>query len=137
MNKIQAIPYYAVSDIKEPCNFISILDSKMPEVIVDNKNCKNKLTLIFDDIKEFIPEYPEMVLFNESMAQEVFDFYNQHKDNGLNWYIQCTAGASRSYAIARCLADNVGLQFINANENEQFLGNKRVYKYLNHLFLEG
>lgn len=132
MNEIQAIPYYAVSEIKEPCNFISILDSNMPEVIDDNKNCKNKLTLVFDDITEFVLE---MVLFDESMAQEVFDFYNKHKDNGLNWYIQCTVGASRSYAIARCLADNAGLKFVNANENEQFLGNKRVYKYLNHLFL--
>lgn len=77
-----------------------------------NDNTLGVLILRFDDTVSLESwkecgwpevENREPVLFNEDMAQQVIDFYNQHKGKAETILVHCHAGISRSAAIGSCL----------------------------------
>lgn len=83
--------------------FISITGS-IP-MAVFSKNCKNIVTLLFDDIySSDILRYAGFagVLFRDIQADKIIEFVHYHRNTPANkiLYVNCAAGVSRSGAVA-------------------------------------
>jgi len=118
------------------------------ETILDSAH--NVLNLWFDDAEEEIPlnhqlwrkfgventEADEMKLFNEDMANTIFEFVKAN-ENAKGWILHCTAGINRSGAVGGFLADYFGINYLEfKGYNPQVVGNSLVKKLLTRKLLE-
>lgn len=101
---------------QEPHIWISINDPNDSTRLPINEWTKETLVLHFDDaesdenwketgFKDFYNR--DCILFNESMALQVFDFFNKHKDIE-NLLIHCHGGISRSAGVGSFLSQVIG-----------------------------
>lgn len=121
---------------------ISILNYDDTEKVIEDIVGKS-ITLFFDDIGHFntIPEdilkiYPNLILFNGEHAKKIIDFQKSLSDKIEYIIIHCTAGISRSGAVATFLQS---IYHKNDEDNEWFsrnnrhiIPNKHVLKVLNN-----
>lgn len=91
---------------------------------VENKYCKGVLTLYFDDIYKKVDGY---VLFDEQMANAIFDFIIKHKSVD-TLLIHCYAGRSRSKAVGAFITKMLGGD--NSKYFSTSVPNMHVYKVL-------
>ena len=121
---------------------ISILNYDDVEKVIEDIPGKS-ITLFFDDIGHFdkIPDdllniYDKLILFNRDHAKKIIEFQKSLSDKIEYIIIHCTAGVSRSGAIATFLQD---IYHENDEDNEWFsknnrhiIPNKHVLKVLNN-----
>jgi predicted protein tyrosine phosphatase len=69
------------------------------------------LRLKFDDIETFGPYGERGVPFDESDAKQVIKWLDQNKHKISALYVHCWAGISRSAAVAKFIAEKLGLPF--------------------------
>lgn len=95
----------------------------------------NVLNLWFNDVEEDCPDV-ESVLFDEIMAQKVFDFVQNNSDKRA-WFLHCTAGICRSGAVGDVLADYFEIPYQEFKyHNSQIRPNSLVRKELRKVFFE-
>lgn len=121
---------------------ISITDPGSKEnVFVADPNRVEILSLQFSDFdivrfpgaRKYIKEVnddsffkPWIVLFDYTMAKQIFDFYQKHEKNVGYFLIHCEAGISRSPAVAAalCLYETGNDEYFF----QKYLPNKHVYR---------
>lgn len=65
---------------------------------------QNILNLWFDDAEELHEEVPELVLFNDEMANQIVRFVESNQ-SAKTWFIHCMMGKCRSGAIGDVLSE--------------------------------
>lgn len=108
---------------------ISINSSDEP-FLIEGKNMKNLqkaglemvMSIRFDDIKSMDYEkikivHPKIILFNEDHARKIIEFIDlaQRKLEPMTLLIHCTAGVSRSGAVATFISEYLNLPFHDEN----------------------
>lgn len=99
------------NNIPENSAFISIADPdwkelEMPEITSHwfSDNIPHVMNLEFHDINgETVEGRTDLIGFNTEMAEKLFSFIEEHI--GCDFYIHCSAGASRSQGVARFIFD--------------------------------
>jgi predicted protein tyrosine phosphatase len=130
----QVKPEYAIISIHEPKNKILTGYSEAWPVILPNSD--NVLNLWFNDCEEPNPDI-EAVLFDEDMADVVFNFVEKNKESKF-WVLHCTMGQSRSGAIGAFLADYFEIKWEDfKRDNPQIKPNALVSKLLTKRLLQG
>src|SRR5574343_295279 len=83
---------------------LSISDSDTPHPpFPENDRCRGILRVIFDDMDYGSADIERAtVLFDDNLAREILDFWEQHRDVQ-TFYVHCNAGHSRSPAVAAAL----------------------------------
>lgn len=132
---MQAVVY----DRKTVCNISPAIDIVLINITTPNRDYwntvrlagwKDLLQLNFHDIVDINDHnFPELVIFNESLAKQTFDFLT--KNIGNNFIIHCDAGMSRSVAIGAFLRDffNYDVKF-NGKATDDRYKNVLVYNLL-------
>lgn len=139
--KIIAYPRFYFCKIKDDlinnnrCALISILNYDDTEKIIEDIPGKS-VTLTFDDIGRYdiIPEdllspYCNMILFNKEHAEKIINFQKTLGKEIEYIIIHCTAGVSRSGAIATFL------QEIYNDDNDWFIKNNNIHPNIHVLTL--
>jgi predicted protein tyrosine phosphatase len=123
------------------CALISILNFDDTHTIVDDIPGKS-MSVFFDDIGHYdvIPgglmdHYSKLTLFNEDHAKKIIDFQKTLGPEIEYIIVHCTAGVSRSGAVATFFQDmyNIGNDESNewfAKNNRQIIPNRHVLKIL-------
>lgn len=91
------------------------------------------LRLQFDDIETFGPYGEPGVPFTVSDAKQVIDWVEQNKDRITAIYVHCWAGISRSAAVAKFIAEKLGLPFNQSYDSY----NPYVYRTLKAVDSDG
>ena len=97
------------------------------------------LTLRFDDVDA---EQEGMQLFDAAMAAQVLAFADRHQDSqdSIELVVHCTAGQSRSAAVALFLAERFGVQCWKESRRVDWRWpnyNRLVYRVLTKVSQEG
>lgn len=107
--KIIPIPRHQVENDQSQFNEKHILISiaaplATPIHIPDNENRIGILRAYFNDLDKELENMEGMILFNKDHAKNIIAFVNKYKNTVDTIYINCTAGISRSPAIAAALS---------------------------------
>lgn len=89
-----------------PWAVISICEAGDFPVIQENEFQKGRLNLQFHDADGFAYEQDgvEIILFNDTHAQQIIDFYGQMEAAGVEvLFVHCLMGQARSAAVAAAL----------------------------------
>lgn len=91
---------------------------------------RDVLVLEFDDLTddELPTTLPNAKLFSREQGRALLDFMRQHED--AHWLIHCDAGVSRSAAVARFVAANLGVEAVGTEIRDTGLANGRVLRVL-------
>jgi predicted protein tyrosine phosphatase len=140
-------------------NWVSIRDIGHDELYEDISNiCENLCIIEFDDITCYNvlhnllhPYFKKtlsnrnLVYFNETLANRIFEFAKNVFDSGEELNIHCYAGKSRSQAIGYVLNQYFNL-YLESNlidfernikeNNSNFMGNSDVIKVMNKVMIE-
>lgn len=110
---------------KAPKNTVLISINNYKQSNLEN-NYEDCLYLTFDDIT--FKKYP-FILFNKNHFNSIMSFIKKHKDKDI--YINCTAGISRSGAVALgiALALNDEDLFWDIVKNNMILPNEYILSY--------
>lgn len=113
-------------------NIISVIDPIYYPIFNENDDV---LTLFFWDLERPMRGYSE--LFTEDMADEVLDYFDLKINNGKDWLIHCTAGISRSGAIASFLREQLNINYREfMDKNPRVNPNMLVLRTLRNKFNE-
>ena len=128
IGKIIVVPYKTIPMLyfDEPWGMISIISSKSCENITTHPgnfcpNLQDRLNLRFND-----GAYGGD--FNEKIANEILDFFEDNNDNYKLWVVHCIMGMSRSPAVAAVLG-----RILYNHDKDWFthrIPNASVYKLL-------
>lgn len=124
--------------LKEQSFFISINDTCGTEEVPYFKPSKNVLVLFFDDVDHDFQSGEHFIkAFTSEQAVEVLEFIQKHKEKE-SCIIHCTAGVSRSGAVATFVNDNFGgSDKIDFDKNNPYiLPNALVLQLLNRALRE-
>ena len=87
------------------CISIGSFDGDWPNITAVNR--MGLLKLHFHDADEKAEDAEVLTLFSEAHADQILDFFNQHKDVDYI-LVHCTAGRSRSPAVAAAITKILG-----------------------------
>lgn len=118
---------YSLRKLNLNCIIISINDSGYNTIIHENLKIIDVLTLEFDDIG--IP-IENLKLMTMDDGYKIKNFIDKYKDSINNIVVHCTAGISRSAAVACCLARYLNGDDTYLFEIGKYIPNKFVYKCL-------
>ncbi|MGL4573078.1 MAG: hypothetical protein ACRCVJ_18705 [Clostridium sp.] len=112
-------------DLEEDYIVISINNTNDTTKIYKNEKIKAVHKVVFDDIERPINNLKTMDI---GQAKDIKEFVDKYKDSIKRIYCQCTAGISRSSAVATVIA-----RYLNKDDNYiwftgKYSPNKHVYK---------
>ena len=129
IKSLEEIEKTAKNGFSENTALISIGDvgSKAPELIYTPKWI---LRLEFEDISLDDEEYgdKEYTIFNESMADEIADFVNEHQNEVQTIICQCEYGQSRSAGVAAAILEYFHGNGIYIFADDRYYPNKLVFR---------
>lgn len=117
----------------------AVLISIVDEPVALQSGWKDVLTLRFDDVDT---EQEGMQLFDAAIAAQVLAFADRHQDSqdSIELVVHCTAGQSRSAAVALFLAERFGVQCWKEGRRVDWRWpnyNRLVYRVLTGVSQEG
>ena len=123
---------FSSKDLKDDCIIVSINDTGYDTMLHENKRIIDIHKVWFDDIEKNIN--PKLKLMTIDQAESIKDFVDKYKNKVDYIKIHCTAGISRSGAIACVLA-----RYLNDDDNYiwatgRYMPNKHVYKTMCEAF---
>lgn len=108
-----------------PWALISICEKGDFPVVAENDTFKGRLNMQFHDVDVYAyeKEGEPIVLFDEAHAKQIWDFYCQMKEAGVEvFYVHCLMGQCRSAAVAAALSKVVH------DDDERFFNGKGPYR---------